>query len=614
METRKQTIETSIQYRALDVKRDAIDAEARTVELAFSSEAPVERYFGIEILDHDPSSIRLGRLNQRGPVLVDHDPTDHVGVVESVSVDADRKARAVVRFGKSARAEEIFNDVVDGIRGNVSVGYRIHRMIEEGTGKQTTMRVMDWEPLEISIVSIPADAEGAGIGRSAEETFDTVIEREVEPTSIEIKETAMSDVSTAAPSADDVRKSELGRIREIESLGNLHGQTEMAREFISNGKSLDAFRAELLKKIETRKVAGPEGAESSIGMSDKEVRSYSLVRAINAMVTRDWSDAGLELEASRAVAEKIGKKAQGIYLPMDVMSRDLTVGTNSAGGYTVGTDMMGGSFIDLLRNRMMVMQMGARLMTGLNGNVAIPRQSGGATAYWVAENGAITESGQTFDQVTMSPKTIGALTDISRRLLLQSSVDVEALVRDDLATTIALALDLAAINGSGSSNQPTGILNTSGIGDVAGGTNGLAPTFAHMVELETDVATANADIGALGYLTNAKVRGKLKQTEKASSTGQFVWDGNGVNGYNAMVSNQVPSTLDKGTSTGVCSAIIFGNWNDLIVGQWGAGIDVMVDPYTGGAAGTVRVRAMQDVDIAVRHAASFSAMQDALTA
>ena len=614
METRKQTIETSIQYRALDVKRDAIDAEARTVELAFSSEAPVERYFGIEILDHDPSSIRLGRLNQRGPVLVDHDPTDHVGVVESVSVDADRKARAVVRFGKSARAEEIFNDVVDGIRGNVSVGYRIHRMIEEGTGKQTTMRVMDWEPLEISIVSIPADAEGAGIGRSAEETFDTVIEREVEPTSIEIKETAMSDVSTAAPSADDVRKSELGRIREIESLGNLHGQTEMAREFISNGKSLDAFRAELLKKIETRKVAGPEGAESSIGMSDKEVRSYSLVRAINAMVTRDWSDAGLELEASRAVAEKIGKKAQGIYLPMDVMSRDLTVGTNSAGGYTVGTDMMGGSFIDLLRNRMMVMQMGARLMTGLNGNVAIPRQSGGATAYWVAENGSITESGQTFDQVTMSPKTIGALTDISRRLLLQSSVDVEALVRDDLATTIALALDLAAINGSGSSNQPTGILNTSGIGDVAGGTNGLAPTFAHMVELETDVATANADMGALGYLTNAKVRGKLKQTEKASSTGQFVWDGNGVNGYNAMVSNQVPSTLDKGTSTGVCSAIIFGNWNDLIIGQWGAGIDVMVDPYTGGAAGTVRVRAMQDVDIAVRHAASFSAMQDALTA
>jgi len=613
VETRKQTIETQIQYRALDVKRDAIDADARTVELAFSSEAPVERYFGTEILDHSPSSIRLGRLNQRGPVLVDHDPTDHVGVVESVSVDADRKARAVVRFGKSARAQEIFNDVVDGIRGNVSVGYRIHRMIEEGNGKQPTMRVMDWEPLEISIVSIPADAEGAGIGRAAEETFDTVIEREVEPTSIEIKETAMSDVTPAAPSADDVRKGELARIREIETLGDLHGQKDMARDFISNGKSLDAFRAELLKKIETRKVAGPESS-AEIGMSDKEVRSYSLVRAINAMVTRDWSDAGLELEASRAVADKVGKKAQGIYLPMDVMARDLTVGTNSAGGYTVGTDMMGGSFIDLLRNRMMVMQMGARLMTGLNGNVAIPRQSGGATAYWVAENGSITESGQTFDQVTMSPKTIGALTDISRRLLLQSSVDVEALVRDDLATTIALALDLAAINGSGSSNQPTGILNTSGIGDVAGGTNGLAPTFAHMVELETDVATANADIGALGYLTNAKVRGKLKQTEKASSTGQFVWDGNGVNGYNAMVSNQVPSTLDKGTSTGVCSAIIFGNWNDLIVGQWGAGIDVMVDPYTGGAAGTVRVRAMQDVDIAVRHAASFSAMQDALTA
>jgi len=202
------------------------------------------------------------------------------------------------------------------------------------------------------------------------------------------------------------------------------------------------------------------------------------------------------------------------------------------------------------------------------------------------------------------------MTDISRRLLLQGSVDVENLIRNDLATTLALELDRAAINGSGSSNQPTGILNVSGIGDVAGGTNGLAPTFAHMIELETDVAAANADLGALGYMTNATIRGTLKQTEKASSTGQFVWDDGTMNGYTALATNQVPSNLTKGTSSD-CSAVIFGNWNDLIIGQWGA-LDILVDPYTGGASGAVRVRAMQDVDIAVRHAASFSAMQDAL--
>jgi HK97 family phage major capsid protein len=253
------------------------------------------------------------------------------------------------------------------------------------------------------------------------------------------------------------------------------------------------------------------------------------------------------------------------------------------------------------------------MLTGLVGNIAIPRQTGGATAYWVAESGAPTESAQAFDQVTMSPKTVGAFSDISRKLLLQSSIDIESFVRRDLATVLGLAIDLAGINGSGASNQPTGVLNVSGIGSVAGGTNGLAPTFAHIVELETDVAVANADIGSLGYMTNAAVRGKLKTTEKASSTGQFVWEGGELNGYRAKVSNQVPSNLTKGTSSGVCSAIIFGNWADLIIGMWG-GLDLMVDPYTGSTAGTVRVVALQDVDVAVRHAESFSAMKDALTA
>jgi HK97 family phage major capsid protein len=215
----------------------------------------------------------------------------------------------------------------------------------------------------------------------------------------------------------------------------------------------------------------------------------------------------------------------------------------------------------------------------------------------------------------MNPKTVGAFTDISRKLMLQSSIDVEAFVRNDLATVLALAIDLAAINGSGSNNQPTGILATSGIGSVAGGTNGGAPTLANMIDLETAVSVANADVGSLAYLTNAKVRGKLKQTFKNATYGDVpVWgDGNMVNGYNAAVSNQVPSNLTKGTASGVCSAVLFGNFADLIIGQWGA-LDLMVDPYSNSTSGTVRVVALQDVDVAVRHAESFAAMKDALTA
>jgi HK97 family phage major capsid protein len=215
----------------------------------------------------------------------------------------------------------------------------------------------------------------------------------------------------------------------------------------------------------------------------------------------------------------------------------------------------------------------------------------------------------------MSPKTGAAKTQISRRLLLQSSMDIEALVRNDLASAIGLGIENMAINGTGASNQPTGILATSGIGSVAGGTNGAAPTWANMIDLETSVAVANAAVGNLSYLSNAKVRGKLKQTFKNATYGELpVWEKDGsMNGYTAHMTNAVPSNLTKGTASGVCSAIAFGNWADLLIGLWG-GLELQVDPYSSGDTGAVIVRAFQDFDVAVRNAVSFAAMKDALTA
>ena len=374
-------------------------------------------------------------------------------------------------------------------------------------------------------------------------------------------------------------------------------------------------REERLQQMEGNLAGSRQPAASAqIGMNAREVQQYSLVRAIWAQVQNDWRGAELERDASAAVAKQLNRQPQGFFVPADWAQRDLLVGTNTAGGYTVQTELLAQSFIDLLRNRMVVRQAGATILSGLQGNIAIPRQTGGATAYWVAENGTPTESQQAFDQVTMTPKTVGAFTDMSRRLLMQSSIDVENFTRTDLATVLALAIDLASLHGSGSSNQPTGVAATSGIGSVAGGTNGLAPAWSHLVSLETEVAIDNADINRLAYVTNAKVRGKLKQVEKASTTGLFLWaDGaQPINGYPAYISNQVSSALTKGSSSGVCSAIFFGNWADLIIGLWG-GLDILVDPYTGSTAGTVRVVALQDVDIAVRRPESFAAMLDALT-
>jgi HK97 family phage major capsid protein/HK97 family phage prohead protease len=613
------TIKAPIQYRAAEIIAGAVNEEARTVEFSFSSEAPVERFFGSEILDHSPQSVRLGRIQNGGPVLVDHDPADHVGVVESVSIDADRVGRVRAKIGRSARAMEIFNDITDGIRRSISVGYRVHEMKLEKRGDGADVyRVTDWEPLEVSLVAIPADAS-VGIGRSDAEENDISIIEPTEVTTMTTETTLPQAEAKQAPVIDvreierNARDNEVERVRSIQKMGEGFHVREMADKAIADGQPAEAFRVKLIDHLQaTRSVPSAD-----IGMSEREIQQFSFTRAINALSNptdqRAQKAAAYEFEASRAACEKMGKETRGILVPADVLKRDLSVGTTTAGGHTVSTDLLAQSFIDLLRNRAYMMQMGT-VLSGLNGNVAIPRQTGGATAYWVAEAGAPTESQQAFDQVTMVPRTLGAFTDFSRKLMLQSSIDIEAFIRRDLATVLAIEIDRSALHGSGSSNQPTGIASTAGIGSVAGGTNGLAPTWANIIALETEVAIDNADIGSLAYVTNAKVRGKLKGTEKASTTGMFVWGENStpLNGYNAVVTNQVASNLVKGSSGAVCSAIFFGNWADLLIGMWG-GLDLLVDPYTASTTGTVRVTALQDIDIAVRHPESFAAMLDALT-
>lgn len=393
-------------------------------------------------------------------------------------------------------------------------------------------------------------------------------------------------------------------------------------------KSFDALRtaaAEYNERIERAEVfaagegytpseVAPTMPDASIGMSKTETKSYSFIKAIRAAISGDWSKAGLELEASKAAEKNIGQKRGSFVIPHDVLieQRDLTVGTGT-GDQIVGTNLMAGSFIEALRNRMVLKQAGAGVMAGLVGDVAIPKRVTSTTAYWVTEDGAPSESASAFGQVSLSPKTVAAYEDISRKLILQGTPDAEKLVRDDMVQSLALAIDLAGFHGTGANYQPTGIAATNGIGSVVGGANGAAPDRADIIDLETAVAVDNADVGRLSYVTNALVRGKLKQTETVSGSGQFVWNDNMLNGYNAYVSNQISSTLTKGTSTAKCSAIFYGNFADLIIAMWG-GLDVLVDQYSLSTTGQVRLVAFQSVDIAIRRAQSFAAMLDALTA
>ena len=268
----------------------------------------------------------------------------------------------------------------------------------------------------------------------------------------------------------------------------------------------------------------------------------------------------------------------------------MVVGTPTAGGDLVDDVLLSGSFIDLLRNRLAIAQAGATMLTGLQGNVSIPRQTSAASAYWVGENAAPTESQQAIDQINMTPKTVGAFVDYSRRLLLQSSIDVEGMVRNDLARVIALEIDRAAIYGTGSSIQPQGLTNVSGIGsETLTGTG----TFLEYIAMETDVATANADAGALRYIVNAATRGGLKGTKKDAGSGEFVFADNEINGYPVIVSNQLAN-----------NDALFGDFSMFCMGMW-SGLDLTVDPYAGATAGTVRVIALQDVDFAVKQPGAF---------
>lgn len=343
---------------------------------------------------------------------------------------------------------------------------------------------------------------------------------------------------------------------------------------------------------------------------------FNLLKAIRSQLPNQKKLEGKELEMHQEAikeARALGLQIEGVGIPSIIMlgeKRDHTAtggSSGSEGGVLVPTLING--FIDPLKAKMVLAQLGAQFLTGLSGNIDIP-VGAATTVAWEGEVDANAETSMVFSKKTLSPNRLGAYADFSKQLLFQGGAAAQNYVQNDILARIALAVELAAINGT----TPEGILQTSGIGSVVGGTNGAAPTWGNIVDLEREVAIDNADYGSLGYLTNPKVKAKLRQTLLDTGSGLFVWgqNDNSLGGYKALTTTQVPSTLDKGTSTGVCSAIIFGNFNDLLIAQWG-GMDIVVDPYTQATNSMVRLVVNSWWDVLVKRAESFAAMKDALT-
>lgn len=573
--------------------------EDRRVMMSVSSEMPVERMGGMEILDHSEGAIDVSFLNSgRAPLLLDHDPTQQIGVVENVSLDgAARKLRAKVRFGKGERASEVYEDIVDGIRGNVSIGYYVKKVAKMDGGYRAT----SWQPLEVSIVSIPADSS-VGVGRSAEAPQPVIIE------TISEKETIMSEQNTGAATAEAAVAKRNSELKQISELAARHNKSNLV-DAIERGMNYAEFQGYLLERGLDKPLHSPD-----VDLNQSERQAYSLLRAIDS-VAKHGRVMGFEGEVSAEIARKSGKEARGFYVPQALFSkRDILTTSPANGSNIIAEDYMAGEFVDALRANLVMGTLGARMMTGLKGDVAIPKMGTTATVAFVAENSAPSESAQTFSQITMVPRTLASFVDISRKLAIQSDPSVEQILREDMLQSFARKIDEVAIEGGGA-NEPTGILGTNGIGSVAIGTNGGAVTYAKLVQLEREVAIDNALNGRLGFLTNAKVVAAMRSISRQASgvEGNFILnDTNTLLGYNVTSTNLVPSDLTKGTTSNTCSAVIFGNFADVLIGMWNSP-DVLVDPYTGSSAGTIRISVFQEVDVKLRHAESFSAIKDVTT-
>ena len=598
-EEENRKISTDINYRTVDLSRASyIDEENRRVRIGVSSETPVERSFGKEVLSHNAEDMDMSFMaSGTAPLLDGHDMNRQIGVIEEFKLDeAAKRTIAVVRFGKSALAQEVYQDVLDGIKRNISVGYSVTKMERATNDIIGDHYRASWKAVEASIVAIPADQDfnKVGVGRSKTKTQTT----KVKTMNDEKQEINLDEVrsATVAEAKAEFQKNS----KKIIDLAAKHNKRDLGHEAIGEGKSIEEFRGVLLENISNDT---PLETPSEIGMTTKEVREFSLVRAINALANptdrRAQEAAAFEFECSNEAAKQQGKTAQGIMMPSDLLrswgQRDLNTSDDAS---LIAEDYRGGSFIDVLRNKSSVMNAGATMLRGLQGNVVIPKKTAASTAAWIAtEGGDSTESEFTVGSVQMSPRVIGGHTEMTRLMLQQSSLDVENLVRNDLSEAIALAIDLGALAGSGSSGQPTGISATSGINTTTFAA--ATPTFAELVAMESAVSADNALQGNLRYIAKPSDWGNLKTVDKASSFGQMIVGSDGqINGYDVVRSNQVTA-----------GDFYFGNFADLLIGLYGS-LDITVDPYTKSKSGTIRIVALQTCDIAVRHAVSFCKSSD----
>lgn len=628
------------------------DDKVHRYQFKASSDSPVEMWRGVyEILDHTAEGIRLDWLNSgNAPALDMHNRWEQVGVIESARLEGQN---IIVTVRVAPSQTDLIKDLEAGIIRNVSIGYRVHNehlesreVDEQGDTIKATWRVTDWEPTEVSFVSIPAD-KSVGLGRSDEETAELktrvkFLEHKLQSDSDNKPDPNRSQPNTTMPETadppkkpstieigearqqrDDAVKAERERVAAINAIAGkaresgLGNHADTAAEFIEKGRSVEEFQRHVLDNVEKT----PTVTQRELGVSDKDANRYDLTKVVNGLTRGDMSGCEHELEVSDAIKERAGRSNDRVaipldvlmrgYLPKDARQRDLVSVTLSGGGQTdtanhvVDNELLDQMFIESLRESSPVLGLGVTMLPGLTGDVTIPRELVNPDFYWVGEDAEPTEGTYDLDDISLSFKTLAARVPFTRQAMKQTTPNIEALLTNSLRRGQAIALEQALINGAGGS-APTGILQTAGIGSVS------AATLSHakLLELEESLGNANADTSGSVLLTNTRGKRRLLETEKATNTGIFLAAREGADLQTdigrVVCTNNVPNNLGGGTDR---SAIIFGNFRSLIVGMWGA-MEIARDTATKAPTGGVVLRVFSDVDAVVSRPAEFAAIQD----
>lgn len=507
-------------YRSLRIGGDdarAIDEESRTVELAFSSEEPYERFFGVEVLDHKAASVRMSRLQDGAALLLQHDTDQQIGVVESARIDGDRRGRAKVRFGRGQLAEEIFRDVLDGIRRHVSVGYIVHDMQLEARGEDVdTYRVTDWEPLEVSIVSIPADAS-VGVGRSGPSVRHSARQQQEAadmPADTEhMLDDEQHDEAGAGTMLDaddngreagdeiqtrDVEREEIDR--QIRHLGKRFRAPELAEQMVDLESSVEDMRAALRERVKKAPVPVPAARDERVEMPRYRAKA---LRAFAAQGEEAAYRAGMWALATIHGNPRATRWCKDYGVPLHMSTRVASSGSIAGGGAIV-PEPLADAIIDL-REQYGAIRRVARIWSMSSDTEYVPRRAGGVTAYFVGQADATTESDKSWDQVQLVSKELSALSRVPMSYAEDAVIDVAEDLAREMAYAFAEKEDDCAINGDGTStyggiqgmrSKLVATASLTGAVDATSGTDTIPEVDGDDLDLVRATLPAYADQGA----------------------------------------------------------------------------------------------------------------------